>query len=614
MAQREVLRDLAVRFGVVTDTKALDAFDKRIESAKKHMEEAGASFSEAGGQLRKLGEQFAAVGLAGGALIAGMGLLSNETATYAVAVERQAAMLGMTTDAYQELRGVMERFGVDQRDVADLFAQIAQQSLAAEGGAKNIVGAFDALGISVGDLEGKDPEALFLAIADGAERTGDATKRLAALSSILGEDLTKKLGPLLMKGSAGIAEFRKQLRETGVVLDSEAIKASQEYAASLTTLKTTIRGIGQQIGIAFLPAVKQLADSMGAWLKRNRELIKQRIDQVVGNLARAMALVVRVGAVFVRNIRTIEFALTAATVAAAGLFAALAAFRAGSAAYAAISGITVLVGMLGTALFDAAAAGGVLEGVGLLLATLTLPEVAVAVAVIGFAFVELAAAAALATAQLLAIYAAAEDAVTFLSGSGRSVLGDIVNRFKDADGAAGGWARTLLMVRATLGQVAVIAGALAQILGNTMQPALDAAAGKFAAFQTAAYNAFSTIGGYISDFLGIPLNGIAGTLQTLQGYLGGIAGGLANTAANGGGVGSLLPGGFSPGGGAMANTLGAGSSAINTVSNSTSIGPVSVTTGSGDPQQIGAAVSGALEAHAKAGRRQTAQSFTGGPR
>jgi hypothetical protein len=527
-------------------------------------------------------------------------------------------MLGMTTDAYQELRGVMERFGVDQRDVADLFAQIAQQSLAAQGGAKNIVGAFEALGIEIADIKGKDPEALFDAIADGAARTGDATQRLAALSSILGEDLTKKLGPLLMKGSAGIAEFRKQLRETGVVLDSEAIKASQEYAASLTTLKTTIRGIGQQIGIAFLPAVKQLADSMGAWLKRNRELIKQRIDQVVGNLARAMALVVRVGAVFVRNIRTIEFALTAATIAGVGLFGALAAFRVGSAAYAgvmALSSAAAGIQALGTALgfVGATLAGdaiilGPLAGIGAVLEGITASTLGVVAAGIAAAIALLAIEVVALVGGLAILYTSLEDTYTFLSGTGRSVTGDLVERWKEADGVLGAWARTGLAFRATLGQVAVIMQAVAQIAANTLSPAIDALSSVFRSLMMSAYNAFSTIGGYISTFLGIPLDAVATALNNMQGGLAGIAGGLTGMAANGAGSGVV------PSLGATAMNTIQGNGAGGFFDQRTSIGPVSVTTGSGDPQQIGAAVSGALEAHAKAGRRQTAQSFTGGPR
>ena len=83
------IRELLVRFGLDVDDDKLDAFDKGLESAKGHA-------ADLVGFLAKVATAAAAV--AGAALYQ-----ANATAQSALAIERQAAALGLTTDAYQEL-------------------------------------------------------------------------------------------------------------------------------------------------------------------------------------------------------------------------------------------------------------------------------------------------------------------------------------------------------------------------------------------------------------------------------------------------------------------------------------------------------------------------------
>ncbi len=419
------VRELLIVFGFKVDEPSIQGLVRRLEDVKGAAGNAAEYAGKARDQLADLAAKaaIAATAIAGAsaALIAN----SADVANAALFAERQAAAFGLTVEAYQELRSALGEFGVDQRDLADLLAQITQQAASAEGGATNIADAFGKLGISVADVAGKKPEAVLYAIAEGAAATTDEAARLSAASTLLGEDLTKKALPLLIQGAAGLDAYRKSARDLGVVMSATDVAIAKKFTTNLSNLRKRFEGVRMEVGRALIPVLTRLSDRMIDYFAANRAVISQTIDKYAQRVAIAFTFVadaVEGADRFVRSRLGGWEAILRETARAVGLLAsAFVAFRIGSALYFGLAAIYALIG-----------------GVAVALGT-TFAIAAVAVAVVAVAFGEVA-------ASLTVILLVFDDFGAWLAGA-PSLIGTVQEAIRGIGPAGEDLARILDAVR-----------------------------------------------------------------------------------------------------------------------------------------------------------------------
>lgn len=269
-----IVRELLVRLGVIADPAKVKDFDKAVEGLKANM-----------GALVGVAKQAVAVGAALGTAL---GVQAVATAHTTIEIERQAAALGLSTTAYQEWAATVGTFGTDAKDLADGFGQVAQVIGDAQSGASNAVDTFKAINIQVKDLKGKSIEEVFYLIADGLQRTTDSGDRLRAANVLLGEQLARQLLPLLIQGSEGLDRYRREARELGAVLDESAIQRGRDAAENFARFGFVVQGLRNEIGLAFLPVMTQLANVFAEFMAENRVAIGARIAAVVVDIQDAI--------------------------------------------------------------------------------------------------------------------------------------------------------------------------------------------------------------------------------------------------------------------------------------------------------------------------------------
>ncbi len=175
--------------------------------------------------------------LSGAALVRGISSVTGQLED----VARTAESLGTGVEQIQELNFTFRQFGLESNDVSDALSTIADRALDAVGGAKSMQEDFALAGISIDDLRGKKPDELFELIADRVSKIDDPTKRSAFAVRTFGDDLGRKLLPLLLSGAEGLDDMRTQARDLGAVLDGETVEAarasSREFRKVADTLK-----------------------------------------------------------------------------------------------------------------------------------------------------------------------------------------------------------------------------------------------------------------------------------------------------------------------------------------------------------------------------------------
>ncbi|MFA9271616.1 MAG: hypothetical protein ACEQSX_12825, partial [Baekduiaceae bacterium] len=474
------------------DQDGLDKFDEGLERAKGHAQDLI-------GFLAKVATAAAAV--AGAALYQ-----ANATAQNALAVERQAAALGLTTDAYQELAYATGKYGVEASDLADAFGQISQLAGQAAGGSEQTAAAFEQLGISIADIKASTPEQLFNQIADGLAGVTDTTTRLSLAGTLLGEDLSKKLGPLLLKGSAGVAALRREAHTLGVVLTKEDIVAAAEFSDRTAKLGGVVTSLRKEIGLALIPGLVKVADKILAWYDANEEVIKQKIDYYADKITDAF------------NAVADAFVKVDTAIGGADGWATLLAIVTGLAGTGGVAYVVTKIVLLVSAL--ASAASGLVTFVG------GGEAAAAIVAVIAGALAQLVIMFGLLGSAFLVL----EDFYTLVQG-GDSVMGRLIERYRESStllGALVRWWEALANLARAGGAVmtAAIEGFTAAI-----QPAITWAMEFGAVIETYVIGALNKAVP-ILDMLTAGVNALAGVVGSPGAVsAAGTAGSMAGTSA-----------------------------------------------------------------------------------
>ena len=620
----DVVRDLALRLGIISDFRGLESWDARVERTKKGLQGAADYANKFSAELGKLRDMaiYAAAGLAGG-LTAVLGVttaVANETAEHAVAVTQQAAALGLSTDAFQELSGAMGQMDIDQDQTTKLLEAANDAAISLASGNKESAKSFKTLGISAADLKGKSLDEVFARIAEGARTTTDSTQRLDAVTNIFGNRLGTRVLPFLLQGSDGIAKLRGQVRDLGGVMDSDAIATANRYDDALDALTLQVSGIRNEIGTAFLPALLSVVEAVGDVIQANRAWISTQITTWVSRLANFTKLAgsgIRFAA---RHSYALAAALTAAAAAGGALAAALAAFRVGSAIYYGLAGLASLFTAIGPAFsamaglsFEASTIA-VLESLGATIVAFTgvslgtiAGGIAVAVAVLAAAFAVLAAEVSFAAAEIVGAYLLLEDFYLFLTSNSNTVLGEFVAGWAKSKTTLGDVARHFIQLRNLALALMDVVRDLATLAGQSLQPVFDSISRTFDAVATSISNAVQSAINAVLMFNGIDLEPFTALLSPIIGMVRGLVVDLDRLVATGQGLGGLFGGARAQGAGFAMDAARSVTTSNNTTINDRS--STSVTVQSPDPLAAGVVVVPAIQR-----ARSTGQLGIGGDR
>ncbi len=536
------VRELLLLLGVEVEKDAAD----KVSAVGEAFDEVKKAGLDLLGTLAAVGAGIAA---AAGAFAA----QAVSTAGSAKAIENQAASLGLTTDAYQELLYAAGRYGTEAGDLADVFGQISQLAVEAANGNQTYADTFARLGVSLDMLAGKNPDELFMLLADGLGKTTDATERLALASTILGEDSAKKLGPLLAKGAAGVTALRVEAHRLGIVMDEEAIASASMFSTQMGDLGATVTALRNEFGLALIPALSKLATRFLDWYRANQEVIGQKVDEYATKIGEAFTAVAdaltRVdtiigGAKGWEKLGTIIATLAGGTGVAyvAWKFGALgmALWNLGSAVLALVPGLSAVGGVLVEA--AALGMGPFLGALGAIAGSLGSMALAAA------PWIAAAAAILLAVAQLAAMIGGflltLEDFYTYLRG-GDSVVGRFIERFREGNGTLAAFARYLEALGALASAVFGLMGREWDVFYAKIAPELKLLE---VAWDMIGY-AIQSVTDLVTTSLTAAFNALAPLLDLGAGLLNGLAtdinstpGGVAGLTPYASASGSLAPG------------------------------------------------------------------------
>jgi len=246
---------------ILSIAKGADKMAQRVEVAKNTLGKMGKFAAGLGKGLAVVG------GVAAGAGAAVFALAKN-SATAADDILNTANAIGLTTDALQQYRYVGIQAGLTTEEMDGALNKLTVNL------GKNfeeVDAALYQIGLSAEGLKAAGPDKALEYIAQGFKATQDPAKKAAVATAIFGKSSIRMVNAL-EKGSAGIADLRKEAGEIGYVMDGSALEAAGNLDDSLDKLGSTATGAGNRLAQKLIPGVSKLVAGLQKGLQPGGKL------------------------------------------------------------------------------------------------------------------------------------------------------------------------------------------------------------------------------------------------------------------------------------------------------------------------------------------------------
>lgn len=275
--------------GVKID-EASQALDQITSEAGETASTLGSKFEAAGSKVTAMGKAFApvslAAGAAGGLLLKG----AKDTAAYTDNIDKMSQKLGLSRKGFQEWDYILSQNGASI-DSMKMGMKTLTNSLDSVSQSGTTAGtAFERLGISYDQLQGKSQEEVFEMTITALQGVESETERAALANQLLGRSGVE-LAPLLNSGAGSVEELKQKAHELGLVLDDETIDAGVNMTDALDTMHRAFTTVGAGIASAVMPLITQFADYVSAHMPAITDKIKGLVDKF-NNLSPTMKKII----------------------------------------------------------------------------------------------------------------------------------------------------------------------------------------------------------------------------------------------------------------------------------------------------------------------------------
>lgn len=276
-----VIEELAIVLGWKVDDKPLtDASKKSQEEAKKTADAWRKSAAD-------VGKAFLALGAAAAGAAVGIFKLVDGATKSADEIAKASRAAGISADSYQRLSFMAGRSGADMNVVSVAARKLSKNLLdASMGGGKLFTDTLGQIGVKLSDLEGQKPEDQIGLIADALNNVSDPAQRTAMSMALFGEEGGPKMASMLQLGSKGMKGLADEAKKLGLILDKDALDASEEFQDQLGDLKGTIGAVARDLGIALIPMVRDFVIQIKEWIGQNRELIQTKLQDFIKDVVK----------------------------------------------------------------------------------------------------------------------------------------------------------------------------------------------------------------------------------------------------------------------------------------------------------------------------------------
>lgn len=229
-----------------------------------------------------------------GSLIAG----ANATAEHGDQIDKLSQKLGLSYESFQKFDYVLSQSGADITSMSTGMKTLTNKLDDAKNGSESAQAMFEALGLSMEDLNSMSREEVFESVIYGFQGMEDSAERAALANDLFGRS-GQELTPLFNTTTEETKAMMQAAEDLGMVMSDDAVKASAEYNDSLDTLQRTLSGAKNAMMADFLPAMTQVMDGLSALFSGDSSgvgMITEGIRSFADQITAALPDLINVGA------------------------------------------------------------------------------------------------------------------------------------------------------------------------------------------------------------------------------------------------------------------------------------------------------------------------------
>ncbi len=234
-------------------------------------------------RVKTLGASFAGLASVGG-LYAGWNL-TKSFAQDADELSKFTRQIGMTVEAYQEWQYVADRQGVSndefKKGITGFSKRLGELRMGT-GSLHTILKKSNPALMEQLKATSSTEEALDLYMA-ALDQVKDPADKAALASAAFGGKLAK-FTRIAEAGEDGIKALRLEAKSFGLI-SAEAALNSEGFVDSLANWGMALGGVRTEIGSRLIPVLQPLLESLTGWVKLNRELIGQKVQELAEGFA-----------------------------------------------------------------------------------------------------------------------------------------------------------------------------------------------------------------------------------------------------------------------------------------------------------------------------------------
>ncbi|WP_086650872.1 hypothetical protein [Acetobacter cibinongensis] len=221
--------------------------------------------------------------LTGAASIAGVYRLASAWAQVGTSLRVSARSMGMAPAKLMAMRNAARLSGGSASAMTDALSQLSTQKWEAINGfAPEAAAQFQALGISMAELQKLSPDQLFKRIADKIRGIKNPAAQAIAATKLFGQ-AGQDLLPIFQQTGKAFEQNERLARRYGV-MNQKGADAAARMQKSQTELRLAVEGFGYSIAEAVEPAITPVIHQMAEWIAANRTWIAQDIAGYVKRL------------------------------------------------------------------------------------------------------------------------------------------------------------------------------------------------------------------------------------------------------------------------------------------------------------------------------------------
>jgi len=253
----------------------------------------------AGKVTRRMAQLGTAATAAGAAIAAG---LTKRGLDAVAAQDRLARTLSTTNRQVAGLTTAFAAYGLQTDDVSDAINTLSDRAQDAASGMQSMADDFELVGMNIDDLRGKRPVELFRSFASSISDVEDPQKRVAAAVRIFGDDIGRKLLPMLMQGEGALDRFTERADRMGLVLSNIESSQVEQAQIAMRQMGNIVDAVSTRLAVELSPIIQGVARLLGDAAEETggfENIIANLVDNGINGLGMMMDFVHRLKVAFV---------------------------------------------------------------------------------------------------------------------------------------------------------------------------------------------------------------------------------------------------------------------------------------------------------------------------